>query len=56
MAAAGLALDEQELIAKTQAGQQKVDIETQLAGFKLGRDLAKDTDEDLRGGKKKEDA
>jgi hypothetical protein len=56
VAAAGLALDEQELIAKTQAGQQKVDIETQLAGFKLGRDLAKDTDEDLRGGKKKEDA
>jgi hypothetical protein len=53
LGAAELALDEQELIAKTQTEQQKVDIKTQLEGFKLGRDLAKDTDDDLRGDKEK---
>jgi hypothetical protein len=42
---AELALDEQELIIKAQADQQKVDLETQLEGFKLGRDLGKDADE-----------
>jgi hypothetical protein len=54
--AAELALDEQELIAKTQSDQQKIDIETQLEGFKLGRDLGKDTDEDLRKDKEKKGA
>ena len=53
LGAAELALDEQELIAKTQADQQKTDIKTQLEGFKLGRDLAKETDDDLRGDKEK---
>jgi len=53
--AAGLSLDEQELIAKTQSDQQKEDIKTQLEGFKLGRDLAKDTDDDLVKGKEKKD-
>ena len=51
--AAELALDEQELIAKTQSDQQKIDIETQLEGFKLGRDLGKDTDEDRKENKEK---
>jgi len=51
--AAELALDEQELIAKTQSDQQKIDIETQLEGFKLGRDLGKDSDEDRIKSKEK---
>ena len=53
---AELALDEQKLIIKTQTDQQKEDVKTQLEGFKLGRDLAKDTDEDLVKGKEKKDA
>jgi hypothetical protein len=54
--AAELSLDEQKLILKTQTDQQKEDVKTQLEGFKLGRDLAKDTDEDLVKGKEKKDA
>ena len=49
MEAAELALDEQELIIKTQSDQQAADVKTQLEGFKLGRDLAKETDDDNRG-------
>ena len=49
MGAAELALDEQELIIKTQSDQQAADVKTQLEGFKLGRDLAKETDDDNRG-------
>jgi hypothetical protein len=55
METAELSLDEQELIIKTQASQQKADVETQLSGYKLGRDLAKDTDEDRRESKEKKD-
>jgi len=46
--AAGLTLEEQALIAKTKSGQQKIDMETQLEGFKLGRELGKDVDEGSR--------
>ena len=55
METAELSLDEQELIIKTQASQQKADVETQLSGYKLGRDLAKDTDEDRIKSKEKKD-
>tara|TARA_R100000306_G_C4357097_1_gene133312 strand:- start:423 stop:1244 length:822 start_codon:yes stop_codon:yes gene_type:complete len=54
--AAELSLDEQKLIIKTQTDQQKEDVRTQLEGFKVGRDLAKDTDEDLKESKEKKDA
>jgi len=54
--AAELALDEQKLIVKTTTDQQKEDVKTQLEGFKLGRDLARDTDEDLKESKEKKDA
>ena len=52
--AAGLTLEEQALIAKTQSGQQKIDMETQLEGFKLGRELGKDADEGSRRDEKKD--
>jgi len=46
--AAGLTLEEQALIAKTKSDQQRIDMETQLEGFKLGRELGKDADEGTR--------
>jgi hypothetical protein len=52
--AAGLTLEEQALIAKTKSGQQKIDMETQLEGFKLGRELGKDADEGLRRDEEKD--
>ena len=52
--AAGLTLEEQALIAKTKSSQQKIDIETQLEGFKLGRELGKDTDEGSRRDEEKD--
>jgi hypothetical protein len=53
--AAGLTLEEQALIAKTKSSQQKIDIETQLEGFKLGRELGKDADEGSRRDEDKKD-
>ena len=53
--AAGLTLEEQALIAKTKSDQQKIDIETQLEGFKLGRELGKDVDEGSRRDEEKKD-
>ena len=53
--AAGLTLEEQALIAKTKSDQQKIDIETQLEGFKLGREIGKDVDEGSRGDEEKKD-
>ncbi len=53
--AAGLTLEEQALIAKTQTSQQKMDVDTQLQGFKLGRELGKDADEGSRRDEKKKD-
>jgi hypothetical protein len=52
--AAGLTLEEQALIAKTKSGQQKIDMETQLEGFKLGRELGKDADEGSRRDEEKD--
>ena len=52
--AAGLTLEEQALIAKTKSSQQKVDMETQLEGFKLGRELGKDADEGSRRDEEKD--
>jgi len=51
---AELTLDEQALIAKTTTAQQKVDMETELEGFKLGRELGKDSDEGSRRDDKKD--
>jgi hypothetical protein len=51
---AELTLDEQALIAKTTTAQQKVDMETELEGFKLGRELGKDADEGSRRDEKKD--
>ena len=52
---AELTLEEQALIAKTKSDQQKIDIETQLEGFKLGRELGKDVDEGSRRDEEKKD-
>ena len=53
--AAGLTLEEQALIAKTKSDQQKIDIETQLEGFKLGREIGKDVGEGSRRDEEKKD-
>ena len=53
--AAGLTLEEQALIAKTKSDQQKIDLETQLEGFKLGRKMGKDADEGARRDEKQND-
>ena len=51
---AELTLEEQALIAKTTSAQQKADMETELEGFKLGRELGKDADEGSRRDDKKD--